>query len=128
MDDPRRNAAEGAMLGALIADAAGATLEFKENVSPPLLETALAMRGGGVWKTAPGQVTDDGELSLSLATALVEGKSEFDADQVAYQYSKWVESRPFDIGNTTRKALGAPISKKSVRLLRFTSTTLMSRD
>lgn len=99
MDDPHRNAAEGAMLGALIADAAGATLEFKEIVSPPLLETALAMRGGGVWKTAPGQVTDDGELSLSLATALVEGKSEFDADQVAYQYSKWVESRPFDIGN-----------------------------
>lgn len=115
MEDPIRVHAEGALLGALVGDASGATLEFKTDVPPPLLETALAMRGGGVWRLAPGQITDDGELSLSLATALVEGKNEFDADQIAITYSKWVDSRPFDIGTTTKKALGIPISKKAVR-------------
>ena len=113
-DDAIRNAAEGAMLGALVGDAAGATLEFKPDVSPPMLETALAMRGGGVWKTAPGQITDDGELTMTLATALVECKSEFDADQIAMMYSRWVDSRPFDIGNTTKKTLGVSITKKTV--------------
>lgn len=116
-EDAIRNAAEGAMLGALVGDAAGATLEFKAEVPPPLLETALAMRGGGVWKTAPGQITDDGELSMTLATALAEGRSEFDADLLAQMYAKWVESRPFDIGNTTKKALGTPLTKKAVRSL-----------
>lgn len=31
----------------------------------------MRMVGGGVWNTAPGQVTDDGELTLALAHALV---------------------------------------------------------
>lgn len=76
-------AAEGALLGALIGDAAGAALEFKERVTEPQLQAALGMNGGGPFRTAPGQVTDDGELALSLAWGLVEGAGRFDIDAIA---------------------------------------------
>lgn len=53
--------ARGAILGAFIGDAAGATLEFfdrKPNAND--VQAALKMTSGGIWKTAPGQITDDG--------------------------------------------------------------------
>lgn len=94
------------LVGACAGDAAGATLEFigrrphREEV-----EQALRMVGGGVWQLAPGQITDDGELSLCLAHALA-GQSNFEIEQVAAQYARWIDSRPFDIGHTTRQSLG----------------------
>lgn len=76
-------AAEGALLGALIGDAAGAALEFKERVTEQQLQAALGMNGGGPFRTAPGQVTDDGELAMALAWGLVEGGGRFDLDAIA---------------------------------------------
>ena len=57
----------GSILGAVIGDAAGATLEFigrKPDRSEVL--HALKMVGGGWWRTASGQITDDGEMALCL--------------------------------------------------------------
>ena len=68
------------------------------------MDAALAFPGGGCWAVAPGQVTDDGELTLSLLRALEPGKA-YDADRVAASYAHWYLSRPFDIGITTRTAL-----------------------
>ena len=69
--------AQGSLLGALVGDAAGARLEFLgRKPTEAELSDALAMKGGGVLRAAPGQVTDDGELALALARAL-EGASEF---------------------------------------------------
>lgn len=42
----------------------------------------LAMKGGGVFRVAPGQVTDDGELTLALARALV-GEQSYPREKVA---------------------------------------------
>ena len=66
------------------------------------------MKGGGVFRVAPGQVTDDGELTLALARALV-GEQSYPREKVATNYRAWVASRPFDIGNATSNALGGKV-------------------
>lgn len=95
----------GAVLGALVGDAAGSTLEFLH--APPTrdeVDRAMNMVGGGVWNNAPGQITDDGEMMLCLMHALA-GTSSFSIEGVARQYLRWYESKPFDMGNTTRNGL-----------------------
>lgn len=99
-------AAIGCLLGACCGDAAGATLEFIGRKPTPVeVESALNMPGGGVWNVAPGQITDDGELTICLAHALT-GQPSFEIERVARQYARWIESHPFDIGITTRTSLG----------------------
>lgn len=103
----QRDAAWGCLLGALVGDAAGATLEFLGR--KPTVEDAnwaMQMPGGGVLGVAPGQITDDGELTLCLAKALAESQN-FEIESIAKNYAKWVDSNPFDIGNTTSASLGA---------------------
>lgn len=101
----RNDAALGAVLGALVGDATGAVLEFfGRGISPADVEHALTMPGGGTWEVAPGQITDDGELTMSLLNALAE-----DPDRplgAASHYARWVASDPFDIGATTAASLG----------------------
>ncbi len=102
--DPR-DAALGAALGACIGDAAGAVLEFTSgDLTAARVDQALTMPGGGCWRVAPGQITDDGELTLCLARALADGG--FDLERIALSYAKWIDSPPFDIGTTTRNGLG----------------------
>lgn len=101
------DAALGALLGACVGDAAGATLEFLgKPITPELVDHALSMPGGGVWNVAPGQVTDDCELGLSLARALADSRS-LDLDKIADSYTAWIRSKPFDIGTTTIQSLGS---------------------
>lgn len=100
------NLAQGCLVGAFVGDSAGARLEFiGHRPDDTQLDDALAMNGGGVFRVAPGQVTDDGELTLSLARALV-GQKAYPRDKVASNYRAWFASRPFDIGHATSAALG----------------------
>ena len=102
--------AQGCLLGALIGDAAGATLEFLgRRPTEEDLDRALAMSGGGVFRLAPGQITDDGELTLALAHALTDGEGDYDLDKVAARYKAWFDSGPFDTGGTTHSALSVRI-------------------
>jgi ADP-ribosylglycohydrolase len=106
MDERTLDRGFGAVLGALVGDAAGAYLEFiGHQPSADEVEGAMQMPGGGCWKVAPGQVTDDGELMLCLAQALFEG-NDFDIERHARLYARWYESPPFDIGNTTAASIG----------------------
>lgn len=101
-----QDVALGCLLGACSGDAAGATLEFLgRRPTHTEVESALNMTGGGVWQVAPGQITDDGELTLCLARAL-SGLANFEIEPVASQYAAWIESSPFDIGITTNTSLG----------------------
>lgn len=100
--------AQGCLLGAFVGDAAGARLEFLGRTPTEVeLADALAMKGGGVLRVAPGQVTDDGELTLALAHAL-KGAPQFPREKVAASYRAWVASSPFDMGQATAAALGGP--------------------
>jgi len=97
----RQQVGRGCLLGALVGDAAGATLEFLDEVpSRDDVKRALGMVGGGYWRTAPGQITDDGEMALCLARALA-GSSTFPIEKIACEYLKWYQSLPFDMGKTT---------------------------
>lgn len=99
--------ARGAILGAFIGDASGATLEFLgRKPARKEVQSAMKMTGGGVWRTAPGQITDDGELTLALCHALNDG-DKYNPLDVARSYRGWYLSNPFDIGSATSNALGA---------------------
>ena len=102
----RYDAALGCFLGACVGDAAGAVLEFI-GYQPSMKEAkhAMTMPGGGVWGVASGQITDDSELALCLAEALG-NYQDFNLEQIAQNYAKWIDSPPFDIGFTTRASLG----------------------
>lgn len=95
----------GAIVGALVGDASGATLEFVgRKPTPDEVDRAMQMVGGGYWNTAPGQVTDDGELTLALLQALI-GSHHYSPNRAAGFYRKWRLSSPFDIGQATAAAL-----------------------
>jgi ADP-ribosyl-[dinitrogen reductase] hydrolase len=106
----RRDVGRGCLLGALIGDAAGATLEFLgRKPAEADVDRALRMVGGGPLRTAPGQITDDGELMLCLARALA-GTSTFSIEKVALEYLAWLRSDPFDIGNATTNGLSGGLA------------------
>lgn len=105
MKNPRRDA----FIGLFCGDAAGATLEFfKGVISESRAFNAMKMPGGGQLNVAPGQVTDDSELAISLATVLFKNNPShgFPIDNVARSYIKWNKSDPFDCGLTCRRTLG----------------------
>lgn len=95
----------GAILGALTGDAMGATLEFLGHTPTTReVDQAMAMTGGGHFGLAPGQITDDGELTLALLDHLACG-ADYPPKDVARAYFDWAASRPFDIGIATTRAL-----------------------
>lgn len=97
------------MLGALVGDAAGAVLEGDRVITPEKVEHALTMPGGGFLRVGPGQITDDGELTLALLTALKDWNptNGFPLYSVIKAYADWYASCPFDIGRTTSLAFEA---------------------
>lgn len=114
---PDQGRIEGAILGALVGDAAGAPLEFLgRQPGAEEVERAMTMPGGGPWNVAPGQITDDGEMALSLMHGLTDHGStsgEFPIEEVAQSYLLWLQSKPFDIGATTSRGLGGGIEAES---------------
>ena len=106
---PKADRALGSVVGALIGDAAGGIFEFMGR--PPTLkeaQAALDLPGGGVFDLAPGQFTDDGEMTMALLGAIAKGKGAYKQELAAQAYCEWEQSNPFDIGLATRAALRVP--------------------
>lgn len=99
------NAALGCVFGAFIGDALGSAIEFKQVISREMLIDCLQMKGG-VFGNGPGQVTDDSELAMCLLHGLSDTLPLYSPESVAKYYKAWVESHPFDIGNTCHASLG----------------------
>ncbi|MEI6799546.1 MAG: ADP-ribosylglycohydrolase family protein, partial [Pseudomonadota bacterium] len=100
--------AQGALMGLLVGDALGSQVEFKDPATirarhPNGLRDLLP---GGTWNLLAGQPTDDGELALALARALVVGGG-FSKERVAKAYIDWLASAPFDVGGTTASGIQA---------------------
>lgn len=96
-----------AIAGALVGDAAGATLEFhRAPITAEKAEAAMRMPGGGEWNVGPGQITDDGELTLALWETLKRWPSltGIPVTNMIRAYAEWLKSRPFDVGGTCRYA------------------------
>jgi ADP-ribosyl-[dinitrogen reductase] hydrolase len=111
--DARQLRAVGAVMGALVGDAAGGVLEFMGRApTAQEVDEAMRMPGGGVFELAPGQFTDDGEMTVSLVRALLAAKGAYRPELAAQHYCEWENSRPFDIGMATRAALGVPMAQR----------------
>jgi len=106
-EDQRFDRALGCLLGMVIGDTLGSQVEF---------QTAGAIRSAHpngvrdlaaspVWRTLAGQPTDDSELALALARALVRA-GRYDPEATASAYARWYASGPFDCGHTTARAFG----------------------
>jgi ADP-ribosyl-[dinitrogen reductase] hydrolase len=101
--------AQGCLLGQLAGDSLGGLVEFQ---SADRIASAYPSGGpslladGGTWSNLAGQPTDDSEMALSLARALIASDG-FDLDAIALAYAAWYTSEPFDIGTTTSQALSA---------------------
>jgi len=99
---------KGSLLGLVIGDALGATLEFYK---PGSFQPITDIVGGGVHELEPGEWTDDTSMALCLAESLLECNG-FDAKDQMTRYLKWYregyfscKGYCFDIGNATREAL-----------------------
>ncbi len=109
-DAGRLDRARGCLLGQLSGDALGSQVEFLDPV------TIRERHPGGVrafypspvWRTLPGQPTDDSEMALALARTLV-ARGAFSVDEVREAYVRWLRSVPFDVGRTVGMGLqGTP--------------------
>ncbi|MBL8681992.1 MAG: ADP-ribosylglycohydrolase family protein [Myxococcales bacterium] len=106
--------AQGCWLGQLSGDSLGSLVEFLDagTIAYTHPRGVRALVDGGTWKTLAGQPTDDSEMALALARTLV-SRGEFQTESVFEAYRDWMESGPFDIGNTTRGALSGQLSPSS---------------
>jgi len=116
--------ARGAVYGALVGDAFGGQVEFIRKMPLPeeTVDEACLMRGGGALRLAPGQITDDGELTICLARALSKGKD------AARYYAKWLRSNPIDIGNACRMAFGIRKNPTNEQMMVHTNSFVGLRE
>src|SRR6476659_9509605 len=104
-----RDRIRGALFGLAVGDPVGTTVEFKAPGSfPPVTD----MVGGGPFRLAPGEWTDDTSMALCLAESLIECEGFDGADQMR-RYVRWMDEghwsstgHCFDIGNIVRGSLG----------------------
>ncbi|GFO65674.1 ADP-ribosyl-[dinitrogen reductase] hydrolase [Geomonas paludis] len=62
------------------------------------------MVGGGWLRLRPGQVTDDTEMSLCLARAIVK-EGGWNLQAAAENLAGWLKSKPIDVGDTCRRGI-----------------------
>ena len=114
-----RDRAQGALIGLALGDALGTTLEFSTRDTLPPVNDLV---GGGPFKLARGQWSDDTSMALCLADSLL-ARNGLDARDLVERFCQWheegynsVTGHCFDIGVTTSEALrsyrttGEPLS------------------
>lgn len=105
--DEIRAHARAAFIGMAVGDALGATVEFMtaSEISAKY-GTFRDIIGGGWLRLKPGQVTDDTEMALCIARAIVKNQA-WSREAVADNFAAWLKSRPVDCGDTCRKGIRA---------------------
>ena len=108
------NRCRGVLVGLAVGDALGAAVEFR---SPGSFAPVTGYRSGGPHGLNPGEWTDDTSMALALADSI--GTAGWNIHDQAQRYVDWwktgkysVNGRCFDIGITTRSALGRFLKTK----------------
>lgn len=102
-----RDHARSAFIGMAIGDALGATVEFMTTHEIAAKYGVFREIIGGGWlRLKPGQVTDDTEMALCIARAIVASQG-WSLDTIAGNFAAWLKSRPVDCGDTCRKGIRA---------------------
>jgi len=115
-DAERLSRAQGCLLGQLAGDALGSAVEFRSaaEIARSRPDGVTRLTDGGTWNLIAGQPTDDSEMALALARALV-SKGGFDPATVGQAYVRWARSGPFDMGGTTRAGITALAEGRAAR-------------
>lgn len=102
----RLERAAGCLLGQVVGDSLGALVEFKSAAEIQKLfpEGVGDLVDGGVHHTIAGQPTDDSEMALALARAILRDGG-YQREKVLDGYREWLQTRPIDIGETTERGL-----------------------
>lgn len=102
----RLERATGCLLGQVIGDSLGARVEFKsaKEIAARFPQGLSDLADGGVYHTIAGQPTDDSEMALTLARAILR-EGGYQPDKVLDGYRDWLQTRPIDIGETTERGL-----------------------
>lgn len=100
-----RDRARGAFLGLAVGDALGAPVEFMTKGEIAAKYGVLKEIVGGGWlRLKPGQVTDDTDMALCIARAVV-SRQGWDLAAIATNFATWLKSRPVDVGDTCRRGI-----------------------
>ncbi len=99
--------ARAAFVGMAIGDALGATVEFMTATEIKAKYGIFREIIGAGWlRLKPGQVTDDTEMALCIARAIVSQQS-WSVEAIARNFANWLKSKPVDCGDTCRKGIRA---------------------
>jgi ADP-ribosyl-[dinitrogen reductase] hydrolase len=99
----------GLLVGAAVGDALGAPFEFgpagqySRRFPQPVLAGTGEMVGGGAFGWAPGEFTDDTQMALAMAVALVDA-GRYEPDALWNAWRRWAAGA-VDVGTTTRASL-----------------------
>jgi len=100
-----RDRARAAFLGLAVGDALGATVEF---MTPGEIRAKHGVHrdlvGGGWLHLRAGRVTDDTEMSLCAARAIVASEG-WSRRAVADAFAAWLRGAPTDVGATCRRGI-----------------------
>lgn len=98
----------GALYGVAVGDALGAPLEFmnatqiKQQYGAPVRE----MVGGGWLNLAPGETTDDTDMTLAVCEGIMESPSA-PIEPIGRRFIQWVDTQPKDVGMTCMRSIQA---------------------
>ena len=96
----------GGLFGVACGDALGGTLEFmsKDEIKREYgyLRDII---GGGCWNLQPGEVTDDTMMTIAVAEGILDNPGN-PIEDIGKHFIKWYDSKPKDVGNIIRIALG----------------------
>lgn len=95
----------GGIFGVAVGDALGATLE--QMTQEDILEIYgrhTEITGGGWLSLKPGEFTDDTRMTLAVAQGLITNSGD-PQHEIGIKFIEWFNTKPKDIGTTTRIAL-----------------------
>ncbi len=106
--------AQGCLLGQLAGDALGGLVEFHSphEIRRKYPQGVRELADGGTWGTLAGQPTDDSEMALMLARTLIR-VGRYDAEEARRAYVFWLNSGPFDCGDTVSSGLRGRLNRES---------------
>lgn len=106
--------AKGCLFGQFAGDALGSLVEFKSSseIRERYPRGVRDLADGGTWNLLAGQLTDDSEMALCLAHALLE-KGRYDRAAALKNYQYWLSTDPFDVGVTTARGLTGNVNMES---------------
>lgn len=105
MKNELKNTIKGALYGVAVGDALGAPLEFMsaEQIANRYGEVT-DMIGGGWLNVEPGEITDDTQMTLTVAEGIAE-EPENPIEAIGERFIAWARSGPKDIGGTCSRSI-----------------------